>query len=669
MGRFGPFGDMTTMARSWRSLPCLLLAGFLAVAGAMPAASAASMGEGAAIPEPKSLAAPVAKGDLPPVAERLPETPLVSPVEASCPADELGGTLDMLAGSAKDTRILPVFGYARLVGYDQNYEIVPDIAESFTVEEGRVFTFHLRPGMKWSDGEPFGVEDFRYFWEDMAKNPEIAKFGVPAELLVDGEEPVVSFPDENTVRYAWTKPNPGFLASLAAATPFEIFRPAHYLKKYHARYQDPKKLEERVKKSGQRNWAALHFKKDRGQRNDNPDMPTIQPWMLVTEPPSERLIFARNPYFHRVDAAGRQLPYIDEVALTISNAALIPAKVANGESDLQAAYLSFPNYPFLKRGEARSHYEVRRWESGRGSHVTLYPNLNASDPVWRDVMRKADFRRALSLAINRNDINKAIFYGLAVPGNNTLLPRSPLYDERLETLWAEYDPKAANALLDGLGYERGEDGLRRLPDGRQMRIVVETAGESQEQTDVLQLVRDDWRAIGIDLLIRESQREIFRNRIKAGSTLISVWTGLDNGVAKPATDPKEIAPSSAEQLNWPGFGMWVETGGTGGESPEGAEPDLAPIRQLIALRNAWEATLDPGERARIWSEMLTIFADEVFTIGIVSSVDQVVVVSNDLKNVPERGVYNYDPGAYFGIYHPDTFYFDCPGALSAESRP
>ena len=115
--------------------------------------------------------------------------------------------------------------------------------------------------------------------------------------------------------------------------------------------------------------------------------------------------------------------------------------------------------------------------------------------------------------------------------------------------------------------------------------------------------------------------------------------------------------------------MWVETGGTGGESLQGAEPDLAPIRRLVDLRAAWQKTLDPDERKRIWADMVSIFADEVFTIGIVSSVDQVVVVSDDLKNVPERGVYNYDPGAYFGIYHPDTFYFGCPGALSAESRP
>ncbi|NDV87544.1 ABC transporter substrate-binding protein [Aurantimonas aggregata] len=617
--------------------------------------------------ETAGLAAAVADGSLPPIAERLPELPRVMPIHSACPADQLGGTLRMLGGSAKDTRTLPVFGYSRLVGYDTDFTIAPDIAAGVDVEDGRVFSFHLRPGMRWSDGAPFTSEDFRYFWEDMAKNPAIAKFGVPVELLVDGEEPEVSFPGPYEVRYEWSRPNPNFLAALAAATPFEIFRPAHYLKQFHERYQDPETLEAKVEAEGQRNWVALHFNKDRGQRNDNPDMPTIQPWKLANEPPAERLIFERNPYFHRVDQEGRQLPYIDQVSLTIANPDLIPAKVANGEADLQAAYLAFPNYPFLKRGESRSDYTVRRWRSGRGSHVTLFPNLNATDPVWRTMLETADFRRALSLAINRDDIDKAIFYGLAEPAANTVLPGSPLFDPALRTSWANYDPQAANALLDGLGLMRGPNGLRRLPDGREMRIVVETAGESSEQSDVLELVREDWRKIGIDLLTREAQREIFRNRVKAGSTLMSVWSGLDNGLPTPATDPRELAPATAEQLQWPGYGMWVETGGSGGEAP-GEIAALAGVRELIALRRAWRDTLDEAERTAIWKKMLAINADEVFTIGIVTEVDQVVVVSNRLNNVPVRGTYNYDPGAYFGIYNPDGFYFDC-AAVAVAGNP
>lgn len=615
--------------------------------------------------EPAALQAAVSAGDLPPVSERLPERPLVMPVDAACPADRLGGTLRMIGGSAKDTRTLSVFGYARLVGYDEDYAFVPDIAERFEVEDGRIFTFHLRPGMKWSDGAPFTAEDFRYFWEDMAQNPQIARFGIPGELLVEGKPPRVTFPGAYEIRYEWAKPNPNFLATQAAALPFELYRPAHYLKQFHEAYADPETLAARVEAEGQRNWAALHFKMDRGHRNDNPDLPTLQPWKLATEPPSERLMFTRNPYFHRVDAQGRQLPYIDTVALTIANADLIPAKVANGEADLQAAYLSFPNYPFLKRAETRGGFEVRRWESGRGSHVTLYPNLNVKDPAWRRLVQDANFRRALSLAINRDDINKAIFYGLAVPGGNTVLPRSTLFDPELPTMWAGYDPEAANALLDELGLEReSRNGLRLLPDGRQMRIVVETAGESREQSDVLQLIHDDWRRLGIDLLIRESQREVFRNRIKAGSTLMSVWTGLDNGVPTPATDPAELAPSTAEQLQWPSFGMQTETGGEGGEAIGGSEA-LAPLRELADLRKRWMRTDDDAERADIWGRMLRISADQVYTIGIVAGVDQIVAVADTLNNVPERGVYNYEPGAYFGIYHPDGFWFDCGASALA----
>ena len=619
--------------------------------------------------EPHELEKAVADGELPPVGDRLPKHPLVMPVDSSCPADKLGGTLKILAGSAKDTRAMNYFGYARLVGYDQNYDIKPDIAESFDVKDGRVFTFHLRKGMKWSDGKPFDAEDFRYFWQDMATDPKIAKFGVPAELLVEGESPKVSFPDKQTVVYEWSRPNPKFLASLAGTVPFEIFRPAHYLKKYNPKYADPDKLAAEVADSGQKDWVGLHFKKDRGYRNDNPKMPTLQPWKLDTKPPSERLIFTRNPYFHRVDGQGRQLPYIDEVAMTVSNPELIPAKVANGESDLQAAYLNFPNYPFLKRGARRSDYKVRLWTAGEGSHIALYPNLNAADPVWRKLLSTAEFRRALSLSINRDDINKAIFYGLAKPASNTVLPGSKLYDPKLPTMWSEYDPGRANAMLDALGLKRDEpEGRRHLPDGREMRIVVETAGEGNEQADVLQLIRDDWKKIGIELLIRESQREIFRNRVKAGSTIMSIWGGLDNGLPTPATDPSEFAPSTAEQLQWPGYGMWVETGGTGGAKPGDSER-MDAIKRLIQLRHDWSMTTDRAEEKRIWEKILDISADQVFTIGIVSGVDQIVVVSDALENVPERGVYNFDPGAMFGVYHPDTFWFACGGEIADASPP
>src|SRR5208282_2525753 len=229
--------------------------------------------------------------------------------------------------------------------------------------------FHLRKGMRWSDGEPFTSEDFRYYWEDVANNKELSPYGLTRSLLVEGEPPRVEYPDLYTVRYSWTKPNPHFLPLLAGATPLEIFMPAHYLKQFHAKYADAEKLQKLAKAAKQRNWAALHAFKGHSYRNSNPDLPSLEPWVLTTAPPAERLVFARNPFYHRFDAQGHQLPYIDTVTMDIVDSKLVPLKAETGEADLQARYLRFDDYTFLKRGEKQHDYTLRLWRTGTGSQV------------------------------------------------------------------------------------------------------------------------------------------------------------------------------------------------------------------------------------------------------------------------------------------------------------
>jgi peptide/nickel transport system substrate-binding protein len=613
--------------------------------------------------EPPALQGEVSAGKLPPIEERLPQVPLVAPLSAEgLEPGEYGGDLRILMSGAKDVRMMVVYGYARLAGYDRHYAIVPDILERFEVEEGRIFTFHLRPGHRWSDGEPFTAEDFRYFWEDVANNPELSPTGIPVELMVEGEAPQFEVIDPVTIRYSWSKPNPSFLPALAGASPLYIYRPAHYLKRYHARYADEAELAKMVEEAGQRNWAALHGRKDNQYKNDNPKLPTLDPWMNTTKGPAERFVFLRNPYYHRVDENGRQLPYFDRVLMTVADGKIIPAKVGAGEADLQARYLRFDHYTFLKSGERRGKYDVRLWRGGTGSQLALYPNLNVNDPVWRALFRDVRFRRALSLALDRHEINQVIYYGLAQEGQNTVLPESPLYREEYRRSWAELDIAEANRLLDELGLKRdGEDGPRRLPDGRLMEIIVESAGEGTEESDILRLIADSWEALGISLFTKVEQREVFRNRIFAGETMMSVWTGLENGVPNPLSMPGELAPTSQQHLQWPKWGQYFETQGKAGEPV-----DLPEARQLMALYMDWRHAVEPAEKERLWHAMLAIHADQVFSIGTVAGVPQPVVVSERLRNVPQEAIYAWEPGAHLGIFRPDCFWF-AEGAKTASA--
>ncbi|MBT4488111.1 MAG: ABC transporter substrate-binding protein [Rhodospirillaceae bacterium] len=596
----------------------------------------------------------VKAGELAGVAARLPKVPSIVRFTGDRTIGRPGGELRTLIGRAKDVRLLVVYGYARLVGYNETFEIVPDILQSVDVKEGRQFTFNLRPGHKWSDGQPFTAEDFRYWWEDVANNPKISPAGPPRLMLSDGQPPVFEVLDKATVRYTWPTANPFFLPRLAGASPLFIYRPAHYLKQFHGRYADPAILKKLLKKRRTRSWASLHNRYDNMYRFDNPNLPTLQPWVNRTRPPATRFIGVRNPYYHRVDEKGRQLPYLDKFIMIVSDGKLIAAKAGTGEVDLQARSLAFNNLTFLRENEASGGFETYLWRIAKGAHVALFPNLNVADPVWSKLLRNVRFRRALSLAVDREAINESLFFGLALEGNNTLLPDSPLFRETYQKQWAEYDPDLAGELLDEIGLNKyNDDDIRLLPDGRPLEIIVETAGEDTEQTDVLELIAESWAEVGVKLFIKPSQREVFRNRVFSGQAQMSIWSGLENGVATAATSPEELAPTSQQQLMWPKWGQYFDTSGVSGEAP-----DLPEAQELAALAAEWKHVTGQKRRAEIWHRMLSIHAEQIFSIGVIAGVQQPVVVKHGLKNVPMKGIYNWDPGAHFGIYRPDTFWFD-----------
>ena len=330
----------------------------------------------------------MAKGELPPVQERLPKVPAVAAM--AWPGQTMGkhgGDITLLMATPKDTRLMVVYGYARLVAYDHKYELTPDILQAFEVDQGRIFTFHLRPGHKWSNGDPFTTEDFRYYWEDVANNKDLSPAGAPVQMLVEGEAPKIEVIDETTIRYSWSKPNPQFLPALAGPSPLYIFRPSRYLKQYHGKYVNPDDLKKKLAEYGpaQLGGAPQPHRQHVSQRQSGAaDAGAVGAHHQAAV---GALCVQAQSYYYRRRCAGPATPYLDSVAVQVADSKLIPAKVAAGDADLAARHLRFDNFTLLKESEARGKYKVLLWNSAWGSQVALYPNLNAADHEWRKLVR------------------------------------------------------------------------------------------------------------------------------------------------------------------------------------------------------------------------------------------------------------------------------------------
>jgi len=605
-----------------------------------------------AMKETPMFADQVKSGALPPVDKRIPQQPwVVKEFAGGDGPGQQGGQINTLIASARDTRLMTVYSYTRLIVYDDKFKLKPDILESYEEKDGREFTFKLRAGHKWSDGQPFTTEDFRFFWEDVASNKDLSSGGPNVELLVDGQPPKVEIIDPLTIRYTWDKPNPYFIESQARAAPLFLFRPAHYLKKFHAKYTPEAEILKSAK-GAQQSWVSIYRRLDVMYPNDNIDLPTLNPWVGITPSPAQRFVYVRNPYYHRIDEKGQQLPYVDRMIFTVAATNLVPAKAGLGEADLQPRYLNMRDYTFLQKSAQTSGMNVRLWEAGSGSQLALYPNLTANDPEWRKLMRDVRFRRALSLAIDREELNQVVYIGLAKPSNNTIMPRSELFKPEYATKWADYDPKLANKLLDEVGLtKKDSQGFRLLPNGRPATIVVEHASEETEDNDTLALIADNWKKIGIKMLSKPQTRDNLRLRTSSGEALMTAFAGVVTAAPTPNTSPKEFAPTMLGGLQWSRWGMFVESKGKQGE-----KCDLASACKLLDYVKEWETGATVEDRRKAWDKILMSNADEVFSIGTVNGVRQPIVVGPKIRNVPKEAYYAWDPGGYIGLYQPDTFW-------------
>ncbi|HOZ46680.1 MAG TPA: ABC transporter substrate-binding protein [Candidatus Hydrogenedentes bacterium] len=596
--------------------------------------------------EAPMLAEAVARGELPPVAKRLPEDPaVVEPVDA---IGTYGGSWRRLSMGAADLSLLTRLGYEPLVRWDRQGKVpVPGLAASWDIEEaGRQYVFHLRRGLKWSDGAPLTSEDFVFHYEDVLCNKELSP--VFQSWLVLGGTPVeVTAPDPYTVVFEFVEPYGIFLEMLCFRGN-TLLSPKHYLRQFHARYVAVEELNRLAAERGVAKWFQLFQLKANVQ--ENPDLPTWNPFRIVVPPPATRMVAERNPYYWKVDPAGNQLPYIDRIVYTdIQNGEMTTIKAMAGEVDFQARRINPADYPLFMENRQRGGYRVLR--DLEMASVVCYINQYSKDEELRPILQDRRFRIALSVAIDREELIDLLYTGMAEPCRGIAGAADPFYLPEFDAQYLEYDPERANGLLDEVGLTRGPDGLRVLPSGRPFRQVLNIfQSESGTGAELWQLVGDYWREVGLDFMLKLDAPALSSLQVRNGNS--DFWAYATAGMHW-ILDPTWYVPWQSSSYFAPLYGRYYETGGKKGIKPPPA------IQQLLDWYLALRASMDPAERLELGRNILRQWAEECYTIGICHT-ELLTIVSNRFKNVPEHILHSYrvmTPG-YIGI---EQFYIDEEG--------
>jgi peptide/nickel transport system substrate-binding protein len=576
----------------------------------------------------------VAAGELPPVADRLPENPLVlTPLEA---IGTYGGTWNLVQESD-----FPWWGshllYEDLAMWNPDQSaFVPELAESWSYnDDSTQLTLNLREGLKWSDGMPMTADDYIFWWEEVVLGTDLDGNPSPWSWFQQpwtkaGEQPMqLEKVDDFTILHTFAAPNPNAHYWWETGPVFQRVWPTHFLKQFHPQYNDAANGWEDLQN-------AVNF-----HGFGKPDMPVLTPWKTAEYLPDQRIVLERNPYFWKVDTDGNQLPYIDRIVIdyvgTMENVKL---RILNGEVDFQIRpEMTGADYPLLFEGQEQGNYEVRLFHTGRGAQPALYPNLNHPDANLQAFFRDQRVRIALSIGIDRALINDVIYNGLLQPFQGTIGADSwhfkvgdgPALLEEWQQAYAEYDPERANQLLDEAGYVRGQDGSRIFPDGSKISFVatINTADQgTKNYVDAMQMVKEAWAELGIEVILDDVSQEEYDQTIDAGTFDMYVYESSDHNAF---TWPAQLIPV-VHRRSWPMVTMWYQTNGEQGSGPEAYPGDVE--ERLLAIWEKIQTETDELARHKLVHDAIRIHIDEgPFFIGVVGEPTIPGVIHRGFRNV------------------------------------
>ena len=579
--------------------------------------------------EAPMLKTKVAEGILPPVEERLPEDPSVlEPLEE---IGQYGGRLVYVPpGRLRDVR-----NHGLFMRSPDGAKILPDIAKGYEYSEDyKTLTIYLRKGTKWSDGEPFTVDDILFWWEDYMLNEETNPAGPSGVWKPGGVVAEFEKIDDWTLRINFAVPNPGLIAGKShpyGMAQGHFFNPKHYLQKWHITYNP--KADELAKEEGYEHWwQALSYHQGKWETHKRLGLPTLSTW-IVTQITPEYMLAERNPYFWQIDTAGNQLPYIDELFVpNFEDREVIIMKAIAGELDFVQGYekLTMDDYPLCKEGEKEGDYRVLLFRDFKSDGV-ISVNPLTPDPVVREILGDIRFRQALSLAIDREAINDVVFFGLSNPGQYAPLPASSFYKEEWGTYYADYDIKRANTRLDVMGLKWDSEHVYRLrPDGETLEILLESGHGSEQEATMGEMLTEQWKKIGVKLSVRTEK--CTHERITEDLCELFTTVPTSRGWV-------DVAIASSEPYFWglgKGWEKWLSTDGKEGVEPPAEWKEVKKwvdeVTKLCPGTEEWISL-----KQKIWD----VRSEQLWVIGIVGQAPLFHLVKNYVRNVAEEGLFGW----------------------------
>ncbi|MEI4197102.1 ABC transporter substrate-binding protein [Roseovarius sp. E0-M6] len=595
-------------------------------------------------------------GDLPALAERLPAEPLV--VVPYDSIGQYGGTLDVLSNATEaGTSDFLSVRHVNFVRYSDDLQtIVPNVAKSWEWNDDFTqLTLKLREGHKWSDGTPFTSADVRFWHDNLMLDANI--FEKPKDYVtVGGETMTVDTPDDTTVIFNLPAPKPGLLAFFATHYS-QPFQPKHFLGKFHPDLSDDadsyaqslgfENGYDAIKAYyGNSDWTdtptPMLSKPDLVEGLPKATYPTLESHIYVSDTTEGRHLVA-NPYFFQVDPTGQQLPYIseqDEVYINDNEVRIL--KLVNNEVDYKSQSLQLESAPILLENQDKAGYNIQLRPEITMSAFGF--NVTHEDPEKRKVFGDVKFREAMSLAINREELNETGFFGQGTPKQYVGFSPLPKFaDPAWESYMAEYDPEGANARLDELGLEDVDgDGLRELPNGEKLVLNLNYSTQGVAGQTV-ELVSQFWREVGIDSVVKEVTPDEYRSAQSSNNLDVSMWRkgqpmAIVLGNNELWVPPFENYFGNRSGMLW---AEWVDSAGAAGVEPP--EDVKTLIDDITAFQSADQ---ESEEFAELGRSMIKKMVENLFFIGTVNA-PAPIFHSDRVQNFTDFKTHSYE---YYRTY-------------------